>query len=153
MSEDRCLVEVRCLLKQPVFLKCPDLTNASCKKLTSSDNPDGTTGCQVIDVILDNPASIKRISFRNYYTYTLTVLAPRGRQYDAWETCIKECQLMPACHYEAGGQDWCIIEDDEFIRPLADVKTLRLILKQPSSNWNTFGIKNFSCYSIQSTVK
>lgn len=142
------LKEISCLLKHPVFLKYPDLTNALSNKLSSSC--DVITGCQVIEVILDKPSSsIQCISFRNYYTHTVTILALLNHQSDTWEACIKDRQLMPACHYEHGGQDWCVIEEEEFMKPLVNVKTLRLVLKQPSPNWNKFGIQNFSCYSIQ----
>ncbi|XP_011410300.1 PREDICTED: uncharacterized protein LOC105316798 [Amphimedon queenslandica] len=103
------------------------------------------SNCHVTEL---NPYSrtVTYISFRNYYSHTLSVkYLPQEKalsQPESWCYCLKNYVLMKSGpHSETGGQDWFNIEIN-----LSDVERLRLILRQPSSNWEQFHISDIQLY-------
>lgn len=103
------------------------------------------SNCHVTEL---NPYSriVTYISFRNFYTHTVSIkFLPQGKglsQPESWRYCLKNYVLMRSGpHSETGGQDWFNIEIN-----LSDVERLRLILRQPSSNWERFDISNIQLY-------
>ena len=103
------------------------------------------------------PESIGCITFQNYYTHTLTMKFTTGQisnlksdQASTWKTCIKSLKLMPNCHYERGSESLIVLNSAHFSAPLEKVSCLRLILRQPSPDWNQFGIRDLKCYSVSS---
>ena len=101
--------------------------------------------CLFFDVIFKQPTSIDYITFRNYYTNTITIqwLPLQG----SWTDCVTDRTLMQNCHSEQGSQDNVILGPDELKSILRDATQLRIILKQPSFQWKEYNIYNLTCYS------
>ena len=123
------------------------------------DPGNGTrpSGCQVIDVEFRSPTlnTIGCISFRNYYTHSLTLKYQRriskSKSDQQWKTCIRTLQLMPNCHCERGSENLIVLNKAHFGGiQLENVTRLRLILRQPSPDWSQFGIRDLKCYSVSS---
>ena len=99
------------------------------------------------------PQTIGCITFFNYYTHTLTLKYWQGQFSNSksvtskWRTCVSKLQLMPNCHCERGSENMVVLNRAHFIVPLENVSRLRLILRQPSPDWNRFGIRDLKCYS------
>ena len=103
------------------------------------------------------PENIGCIAFQNYYTHTLTMKFSTGQisnsksdQASQWKTCIKSLKLMPNPHCERGSESLTVLNRAHFSAPLERVSFLRLILRQPSPDWNQFGIRDLKCYSVPS---
>ena len=119
--------------------------------LLPSDTPPHVSGCQVIDVEIthSSPPTIDRIVFRNYYTHTISIKYHSADESSSlpWKHCLREKTLMSSCHCEEGSQDWFSFK----LTTVGDegrVKNLRLVLRQPSCNWNEFSIRDLTIYSI-----
>ena len=55
---------------------------------------------------------------------------------------------MPNCHCERGSQSLVVLNKAHFLASLENVISLRLILRQPSPEWNQFGIRDLKIYSV-----
>ena len=138
------------------------------------------SGCQVMDIELNQPSCISIIRFRNNYTYSIAVLyqssvvsyiestkdlghsnvttevsnkheQSHSRGCEKWEVGVAKHLLMPSCHCDSPeAQEWVELGQTAFQNRLEDVVRLRLILKQPSPHWRHFGVLNFSCYHVYS---
>lgn len=143
------LVELECDVRSPVYLELP-LTHPPVDHMIRF-------GCQVIDVVVSTPSSIECLAFQNYYTHSITikfVIAGRSTSDPmSWQYCIKDRVLMPQCHCEIGSQQRFIIGNKEFQQQLSNIQQLRIILKQPSSNWKSFGINDLTLYCTSSDKK
>ena len=145
--------EVECDIRAPVFLVVPGSDVKPPEKRGSesrSKKKERTrSGCQVIEIRSSRPVS--RLVFRNYYTFSVSVRClKRGSAPGdplSWITCVRDRVLMPNCHAEEGSQDWVSINSSHFPDEARGSLRLRLILKQPSSDWKDFGIHYLSCYS------
>ena len=140
------LVELVCDIRSPVYLE-PPLTHPPLDHMTRF-------GCQVIDVVVSTPSSIECLAFQNYYTHSITikfVIAGRSTSDPtSWQYCMKDRILMPQCHCEVGSQQRFIFGNEEFQQQLSNIQQIRIILKQPSSNWNSFGINDLTLYCTSS---
>lgn len=130
-----------------------ELGNAA-SRLPVETSETRQSGCQVIDVEFPSPLpeTIGCLTFQNHYTHTLTLKFWQGqfsnlKSVSKWRTCISKLQLMPNCHYEQGSQNVVVLNRAHFTAPLENVGCLRLILRQPSPDWNQFGIGDLKCYS------
>ena len=136
------LVELECDIRSPVYLE-PPLTYPPLNHMIRF-------GCQVIDVVISAPSSIECLAFQNYYTHSITIkFVKAGRSTSdptSWQYCIKDRILMPQCHCEIGSQQRFIFGNEEFQQQLSNIQQIRIILKQPSSNWNSFGINDLTLY-------
>ena len=156
-------LEVSCSVKPAVYLT---VRGAAAAGASDSDTGHKTrpSGCQVVDVVIHSPIpeKIGCITFRNYYTHTITLKYCAGQNSNSnhsstasstksqWRMCIREQQLMPNCHCERGGQAVVVLDGTNFHRPLNHVRSLRFILKQPSPCWLEFGIRDLHCYTVSS---
>lgn len=143
---------MECDIQPPVFLTVPESSVKSLENRgsdrRSKEEKKPRSGCQVIEIRASRP--ISRLVFRNYYTFSVSVrcLKPGNDPEDplSWATGTKERVLMPSCHAEGGSQDWVSILASHFPEGVQSCQRLRLILKQPSPDWNDFGIHFLSCY-------
>ena len=99
--------------------------------------------CQIIDVsflCLEPEWKLHSVVFRNFYTFSIALLYKSSLEYD-WTVCIKERKLMPHSGSESGSQDVVILNKEHGC--LAEKPcNLRIILRQPCTNWRDFGICN-----------
>ncbi|XP_061688059.1 nicolin-1 isoform X2 [Syngnathoides biaculeatus] len=136
MSADDATKGVACTLKPPVFLH-----------LGGGDAKTHSGVC-VIDVALPpgKTVNIETITFKNFYTASVSVRLQRRRpgQEGAaeWRTALGDRPLMVNPHTEAGAQDYCNIDRKQMRAEPDDVCAVRLILKQPSAAWRTFGVED-----------
>ena len=99
--------------------------------------------CQIIDVsllCLEPAWKLHSVVFRNFYTFSLTLLYKTSPE-DNWTACIKEKKLMQHSGSERGSQDVVILNKEHSCLAEKPCK-LRMILKQPCTNWRDFGICN-----------
>ena len=145
-------LEVSCIVNSPVFLTVVGGDDSH----SHSSSGSGTSGCQVIDIHIDNsiPDKIQYISFQNHYTYMVTIKfrsrAPLGyleSDSNTWQLCVNNLRLMPNCHCEQGGQERVTLSEKQFLNNLEKVVQLRVILRQPSPHWRAFGIRELQCFS------
>ncbi|XP_028854208.1 nicolin-1 isoform X1 [Denticeps clupeoides] len=129
---------VDCVVKAPVSLQIGD-----------SIRP----GVYVIDINFPNGQAVKiqEIQFKNYYTAFLTVrvLKMEDPGHDStvkWVTALRDLQLMPNPHSEAGSQDYFAVHKHQMLVEMNDVSTIRLILRQPSAAWLNFTIDEIKIY-------
>ena len=99
--------------------------------------------CQIIDVsllCLEPEWKLHSVVFRNFYTFSITLLHKTFLE-DNWTVCIKEKRLMQHSGSERGSQDVVILNKEHGC--LAEKPyNLKMILKQPCTNWRDFGICN-----------
>ncbi|XP_051550027.1 nicolin-1-like [Myxocyprinus asiaticus] len=127
---------VSCTVKSPVALQIGDA-------VSDSSRP----GVYITDVTLAEPVNIQEISFKNYYTAYLTVRAQRRDEGAAkWVTCLRNHCLMANPHAEAGSHDYFSIYRQQMLTEPDNVTTVRLILRQPSSEWLHFSIEEINIY-------
>ena len=153
-------LEVSCAVKPAVYLTVSTsggvggADSGTAHGIRSKLRP---SGCQVVDVHIHSPAPdmIEYITFRNYYTHSITILfrsKDLSNDYSddtgtkSWRLCVRDFQLMKNCHCAQGGQNWVILNQKHFLNNPTNVKQLRMILKQPSPHWREFGIRDFRCF-------
>lgn len=138
-------MELDCVIKPAVHLVIP-----------GSKRREGC-GCQTVDVEFQSsiPDTITTISFQNFYTHSLSLQCLQDPPVSnsksdtvRWKTAITNVQLMPHCHGERGSQGLVILNRAQFQIPLEHVIKLRFILRQPSPDWNRFGISDIKIYSV-----
>ncbi|XP_031573709.1 nicolin-1-like isoform X2 [Actinia tenebrosa] len=126
-----------CIVRKPVFLRDGDLTS------------EFKSGCAVVDILFPghDTVNIVHLTFKNNYTASVELKAKiKEDKGETWKVCIKKLVLMPHPHYEAGSQCYVSITSDMMCFPTDNVVMLRLILRQSSPHWATFGIENPKCY-------
>ncbi|XP_061639898.1 nicolin-1 isoform X3 [Phyllopteryx taeniolatus] len=140
MNADDVTNGVACTLKPPVFLH---LGGEDAKTHTRC------SGVCVIDVTLPpgKTVNIETIDFKNFYTALVSVRLQKrspGQEGAAaeWRTALGDRPLMSNPHTEAGAQDYYSIHRNQMRVEPDDVSSVRLILKQPSSAWSTFGVED-----------
>ncbi|XP_078105613.1 nicolin-1 isoform X1 [Sander vitreus] len=132
---------VSCTIKPPVYLHIGD-TKADAAR----------SGVCVVDVTLPfgKPVNIEEITFKNYYTAYVTVRLLRkslGPEANAkWWTALRDLPLMDNPHTEGGSQDYCSIHRTQMQVEADHVSSVRLILRQPSSTWLTFGLEHIQIF-------
>ncbi|KAG7494117.1 hypothetical protein JOB18_023255 [Solea senegalensis] len=110
------------------------------------------SGVCVVDVTLPfgKTADIEEITFQNDYTASVTVRLLRRRPgHEApaqWCTALRDLSLMDNPHSEGGSQDYYSIHRSQMRAEPDDVASVRLILKQPSSAWLSFSLKNIEMF-------
>ncbi|XP_008319004.1 nicolin-1 [Cynoglossus semilaevis] len=110
------------------------------------------SGVSVVDVMLPfgKTINIQEITFKNYYTASVTVRLLRkkpGHEAMAkWCTALRNLVLMENPHTEVGSQDYCSISRSKMEVDPDHVTCVRLILRQPSSNWLTFSLDDVQLY-------
>ena len=156
-------LEVSCAIKPAVYLTVSTTGGGGGADSCTLDSAHGIrngvrpSGCQVVDVHIHSPVPemIEYITFRNYYTHSITILfrsKALSKEYSdntgtkSWRLCVRDFQLMKNCHCAQGGQNWVILSQKQFLNNLTNVKQLRMILKQPSPHWREFGIRDFRCF-------
>lgn len=128
---------VNCTIKSPVPLQIGDA-------VSDLSRP----GVYITDIILSEPVNIQEISFKNYYTAYLTVRVQRREEGRAkWVTCLKNHPLMDNPHTEAGSHDYFSIYRQQMSSVPDNVMAVRLISRQPSSEWLHFSIEEINIYS------
>ncbi|CAI8023824.1 Nicolin-1 [Geodia barretti] len=156
---------IPCVVKPAVFLTVSGQRGRARQgpgSVPDSGNETRPSGCQVVDVEFRSsiPEVVGCISFQNYYTHTLTLRYcnllseqisnsksdhPTQKE---WRTGIERVQLMPNCHCERGSQSLVVLNKAHFLASLENVISFRLILRQPSPEWNQFGIRDLKIYSV-----
>ncbi|KAI7791390.1 nicolin-1 isoform X1 [Triplophysa rosa] len=127
---------VSCTIKSPVALQIGD---------TVSDL--SRPGVYITDITLAEPVNIQEISFKNYYTAYLTVRVQQREDGSVkWVTCLRNHCLMANPHAEAGSHDYFSIYRQQMSAKPDNVMTVRLILRQPSSEWLSFNIEEINIY-------
>lgn len=153
-------LEVSCAVKPAVYLTVSGSAGGGRAHSGAVDSGHGIgnglrpSGCQVVDVHIHSPVpeTIEYITFRNYYTYSITILlhskdlSSDDSGTKSWRLCVRDFQLMENCHCAQGGQNWVILSQKHFLNNPTNVKQLRMILKQPSPHWKEFGIRDFRCF-------
>ncbi|XP_073701016.1 nicolin-1 [Garra rufa] len=124
-------------IKSPVALQIGDA-------VSDSSRP----GVYITDITLAEPVNIQEISFKNYYTAYLTVRLQRREDGSSskWVTCLRNYCLMSNPHAEAGSHDYFSIYRQQMSTEPDNVTTVRLILRQPSSEWLNFSIEEINIY-------
>ncbi|XP_061147860.1 nicolin-1 isoform X2 [Syngnathus typhle] len=138
MSASDVTRAVACALKPPVFLH-----------FGGSKMQVSCSGVCVIDASLPpgKTVNIETITFKNFYTALVSVRLRRrspGRKGEGgrWCTALRDCPLMTNPHAESGAQDYCSIDRKQMRMEPDDVSSVRLVLKQPSCAWLTFGVED-----------
>ncbi|KAL7638383.1 UNVERIFIED_CONTAM: hypothetical protein RMT77_010953 [Armadillidium vulgare] len=116
-------------------------------------------GCQALIITFKQTTQVGEISFRNYYTWGVSVHVLRCRNKQtggepevnwrdpsAWQVALAQKIIMPHPHTEAGSHDHVSITCLESAVEWQDVAAMRLILRQPSPAWNSFGIEHLTVY-------
>ncbi|CDW82827.1 UNKNOWN [Stylonychia lemnae] len=104
------------------------------------------------------------IVLQNFYTYSVTVKQFKGGVGDVkeqkknegnWTTILKDYQLMRNSHFETDAQNWHIIGTELFNTKFdrRGIKFLRIYLKQPSSSWLDYTLRNITMYMKKNEVK
>ncbi|XP_065830364.1 nicolin-1-like isoform X1 [Oscarella lobularis] len=106
---------------------------------------DSGSGCAAIDVsVRGEPVEIDSISFRNFYTASVTVkvrtMEEKSRDEVPYKTLVKNFILMPQPHCEQGGQNFYRITPSQMLFCPKNVLEVRLIMHQPSHCWANFGL-------------
>ena len=173
MEADESFQEVACTVKPPVYLSVGQRNSTCDERFSSKSHGDSEagpiSGCQVIEVQLQQPKPISLIRFRNKYTYAITVLyqpsatqkearaaqtqsnssRDRGTAASDWKVGVADHVLMQSCHCDSpSAQKWVELGKETLQDKLEDVVKLRLILRQPSPHWKEFGVENISCYHL-----
>lgn len=78
--------------------------------------------------------------FQNYYTASISINMQTSPT--TFVPILENKVLMPNPHCEAGGQTWVAIKATEFNDKYEKGRTLRIMLIQPATVWNTFEIRN-----------
>ncbi|XP_071961012.1 nicolin-1-like isoform X2 [Antedon mediterranea] len=131
---------IKCTVKKPVEVKISDTKSSLC------------SGLSIVDLSFPNNSEkgiqqIESISFKNAYTAFLTIKVKSEQNSSStgkWKMCLHRYQLMTSPHYESGSQDYFKIPSSQMLFVPQDVVSVRLILQQPSSAWNQFGIEQVS---------
>lgn len=139
--------ELPCVVNPPVFVSVDEAGDGR------------PSGCQLVDLKVQRHAAVVNISFQNYYTCSLSVLAcdsgggvrggGGGGGGEEWRVCVGRLELMPDCHSEQGGED-CVVLNMQNLPGgghLEGPVCLRLVLRQPSQNWREFGVRDLKCYT------
>ncbi|XP_028296765.1 nicolin-1-like isoform X1 [Gouania willdenowi] len=109
------------------------------------------SGVCVVDVHLPfgKPVNIERISFKNFYTASLSVrlLTKEPASLCKWLTAIRDVSLMENPHCEDGAQDYCSLIREQMLVEPDHVVQIRLILRQPSATWTTFDLEEINIYT------
>ncbi|KAM6980515.1 nicolin-1 [Aplochiton taeniatus] len=133
---------VSCTVKPPVHLQFGD---------TKTDT--SRSGVSVIDVTFPTgqTVNVKELCFKNCYTAFLTLRLLRRDPSEPeaparWITCLRDYSLMPDPHTEEGSQDYFTIHRQQMLVEPDRVRSLRLILRQPSSSWLHFGLEALQIY-------
>ncbi|XP_057701174.1 nicolin-1 isoform X3 [Corythoichthys intestinalis] len=133
--------DVACTIKPPVFLGFRSGTR---------ERPSGVC---VVDVVLPpgKTVDIERISFKNFYTAFLSIRLQRrspGREGAPakWCTALRDCPLMKNPHTEGGAHDYYNLHRKQLQVSADEVSCVRLILKQPSWSWSSFGVEDVRVY-------
>ncbi|KAK2167291.1 hypothetical protein LSH36_30g08054 [Paralvinella palmiformis] len=92
------------------------------------------SGCSVIDVTFPNVfyVEVQEIHFKNYYTYSVSVLAKQkdtsSNEEPKWKVAVKDMCIMPNAHSDHGSENYVTItqkqvtSDAKFSSLLADGK-------------------------------
>eukprot|EP01065_Artemidia_motanka_P011309 TRINITY_DN16071_c0_g1_i1.p1 TRINITY_DN16071_c0_g1~~TRINITY_DN16071_c0_g1_i1.p1 ORF type:complete len:215 (+),score=21.73 TRINITY_DN16071_c0_g1_i1:79-645(+) len=109
--------------------------------------------CSVyIDLTLRAPGKVSFLTFRNYFTYSISVSHREEQGGENWRTVLSDYVLMSDPHSEHDAQKWtCIDVFKEFHRTFDcfHVHRLRIHLKQPSPNWLSFTLHNIQVWQVQ----
>ncbi|XP_061147864.1 nicolin-1 isoform X5 [Syngnathus typhle] len=105
------------------------------------------SGWSVVVEHAQDGRDIETITFKNFYTALVSVRLRRrspGRKGEGgrWCTALRDCPLMTNPHAESGAQDYCSIDRKQMRMEPDDVSSVRLVLKQPSCAWLTFGVED-----------
>ena len=112
----------------------------SCSTVVSKK--DSARPCIVyVDItFLDSKTQLDAILFQNYYVSSVSLFQPIK---NGQEVCILESkQLMKKYYSESGAQIFHSISVSEFNENYAEGGSIRIYLFQPSSQWNSFEIRN-----------
>lgn len=130
--------ECKIIVKKPVLLRVGDLAS------------EFRSGVSVVDIILPgtNAVQVGKLTFKNSYTASITV---NLKVYDhagaeQWKCLVKNYTLMPHPHLETGSQDFFVINVKKTDEPPPQVIMMRLILRQPSPHWSSFGVEEIKCF-------
>lgn len=130
--------ECKIIVKKPVLLRVGDLAS------------EFRSGVSVVDIILPgtNAVQVGKLTFKNSYTASVTVnlkvLDHAG--VEQWKCLVKNYTLMPHPHLETGSQDFFAINVNKTDEHPPQVIMMRLILRQPSPHWNSFGVEEIKCF-------
>ncbi|VVC39840.1 Hypothetical protein CINCED_3A005179 [Cinara cedri] len=108
------------------------------------------TGCSYIELKLQKPSKVGEITFKNYYTASVSVLLLRSNAQGPsmgsrnWEVGVKNRILMKRPHYENGAQDYFSLFSTEAWN---NVSKLKIILRQPSPMCKTFHLEEIKLYT------
>ncbi|XP_050521771.1 uncharacterized protein LOC126894649 [Daktulosphaira vitifoliae] len=108
------------------------------------------SGCSYIELKLQKNSKISEMTFRNYYTSSISVLVLRSNTQSIlmgsrnWEVAIKNKILMKYPNFENGAQDYFSIFTTEVWH---NVSKIKIILRQPSPLCKTFHLEEIKVYS------
>ena len=110
---------------------------------------------QYMDIdFTDAPVDLHWLTFENYYTASVTVLAsevhPTNKQV-RWVPLVTKLRLMAHCHAEADAQMWHKLHVSQF-EPGFDAKRvvrLRICMSQPSPSWRSHTLHHLAFYTVQ----
>ncbi|KAI2650205.1 Nicolin-1 [Labeo rohita] len=124
---------VSCTIKSPVALQIGDA-------VSDSSRP----GVYITDINLAEPVNIQEISFKNYYAAYLTVRLQRRE--DGSANCMKAPSSPKFVSLLAEVFSSVYLGFFKMLTEPDNVTTVRLILRQPSSEWLNFSIEEINIY-------
>ncbi|KAM4612713.1 nicolin-1 [Polymixia lowei] len=130
-----------CTIKPPVNLQIGD-----------GKSETSRSGVSVVDITFPfgKAVNIEDISFKNYYTASVTVrLLRRNPEQEVcakWITALRDLVLMDNPHTEGGSQDYYSVHRSQMQVEPDHVVSVRLILRQPSSAWLTFNLEDIKIH-------
>ena len=127
--------ELECAVNLPVFVALKDV----------DDTLRQPPRVCIVDLSLKYPSNIAYVSFRNHYTYSVTVNYRREGE-RRWQPCTRSVVLMPSCHCEQGAESYVVLGREHFLCALERIQCMRLVLRQPSPHWKAFGVHDVRCF-------
>ncbi|CAH1726309.1 nicolin-1-like [Aphis gossypii] len=114
--------------------------------INDQNNPGYNPKCTAM--ILDfgsTSQDVDEINFKNYYTYIISILVMKISNTDPkrlkkWYIAVRQKKIMDNTHTDFQSQDYVCIKSSESAIDWTDLYKIKLILRQPSPNWNNFGI-------------
>ncbi|XP_039271485.2 nicolin-1-like [Styela clava] len=115
---------------------------------------DINSGCSVIDVTFPNMGvvDIGSVTFRNNYTAYVSIMCKikktikGGETTTIWKRAMKKMKLMPNPHSENCSQSFFSIASSRFRFSLEYVAVLRILMRQPSPCWKSFGLDEIKLF-------
>ncbi|XP_039280713.1 uncharacterized protein LOC111047957 [Nilaparvata lugens] len=129
------------------------------------EEPVTIPGCSILDLVFGaGGAVVGEVTFRNYYTASVSVLvrcapsppspsrstaesAVSSNAAGEWRLAIARKELMPQPHLEHGSHSLVSVVVTESTIDWNSLLAIRLVLRQPSPVWRVFHVEELNVYA------